>query len=125
MGYYTRYKLEIIPQGSAKPIPQPIEIDGITYVPQATIDGPIPTVSAIAESLDMDEDYLNGSATTKWYESEDDMRKVSLQFPEYLFILRGEGEESGDLWVEYYLNGKTVHHQAQIVYPEFKMEDLK
>ena len=34
------------------------------------------------------------------------MLKLSLEFPEYVFILDGEGEESGDIWRSFYKNGK-------------------
>lgn len=60
----------------------------------------------------------------KWYDHDDDMLELSKRFPEYLFILSGAGEEYGDLWVSYYLNGKMQHCPAHIWYDEFDEESL-
>ncbi len=61
----------------------------------------------------------------KWYSSDEDMKNFSKQYPNKLFILEGEGEESGDLWKEYFKNGKFVHYQAELIFPDFNEEDLK
>jgi hypothetical protein len=42
----------------------------------------------------------------KWYEYEEDMRAISKAYPEYIFELAGSGEETGDIWRDYYKNGK-------------------
>lgn len=55
----------------------------------------------------------------KWYEHNADMLKVSKLYPETVFILSGEGEEAGDLWKTYYLNGKLQEVTATITYDEF------
>lgn len=50
----------------------------------------------------------------KWYDHEDDMRKMSSSIQHVLFCLHGEGEESGDIWDAYFLNGKAQKHKAEI-----------
>jgi hypothetical protein len=62
---------------------------------------------------------------TKWYEHEEHMRKISLQYPDVIFELRGEGEESGDIWVKYFVNGKMQLCAAKIVFEEFDEKKLK
>jgi hypothetical protein len=54
----------------------------------------------------------------KWYEHDKDMVAMSLEFPGVIFKLHGEGEESGDIWDSYYLNGKTQTHKAKVMIDE-------
>jgi hypothetical protein len=52
----------------------------------------------------------------KWYNHTDEMLAMSKAFPDVLFTLSGEGEENGDLWKKYYLNGQYQEDKAEIVY---------
>ena len=52
----------------------------------------------------------------KWYDHDEDMVKLSLRFPNYTFILEGEGEETGDLWKTIYHDGKLERLNVKIVY---------
>lgn len=62
---------------------------------------------------------LDGNECAKWYDHDDHMIKVSKMYPTVLMRLHGEGDENGDLWNTYYLNGKMQHCPAEIIYPEF------
>ena len=55
----------------------------------------------------------------KWYDHDKQMREISKKYPETIFILEGEGEESGDIWKKYYLNGKCQVAKAEVIIPEF------
>lgn len=61
----------------------------------------------------------------KWYENEDDMKELSKAFPDIVFMLHGEGEEQGDLWLSYHKNGKVQRENAKITYGEFDESQLK
>jgi hypothetical protein len=61
----------------------------------------------------------------KWYKNEEHMREVSKNFPEVLFMLTGEGEESGDMWRKYFFNGKMQFCNAIITYEAFDPDKLK
>lgn len=63
----------------------------------------------------------------KWYECTDDMKALSsrAEYKDMLFIVEGEGEESGDIWKAYYKNGKYAHYGAIMTFPEFNEKDLK
>jgi hypothetical protein len=61
----------------------------------------------------------------KWYEHDEEMIELSLRFPETVFCLYGEGEESGDIWYTYYKNGKTQYCPAKIVFDEYDESKLR
>lgn len=71
-------------------------------------------------------DICDNSATfesyesCKWYEHDKDMIEISSMFPDVVFCLHGEGEESGDLWNTYYSNGESEICHARIIYDEPK-----
>jgi hypothetical protein len=67
-------------------------------------------------------DSLN--TEVKWYEHEKDMKEFSKRFPKVLFTLRGEGEESGDVWVKYFQNGKMQVEKVDIKLGEFDPKKL-
>jgi hypothetical protein len=53
----------------------------------------------------------------KWYEHEEDVRKLSAEYPDVVFVLDGEGEEAGDVWRKFFLNGKLVHSWSPEIKP--------
>ncbi len=67
----------------------------------------------------------NTEDACKWYSHRKDMRDFSFRHPDVLFTLNGEGEESGDIWVEYYKGGKMQPCKAEIVLPDFDESLLK
>lgn len=70
--------------------------------------------------------FVNGNADScKWYDHDDDMRWLSNKFPTVLFTLKGEGEESGDLWVKYYKGGKCQEARAEITFADYDEALLK
>ena len=50
--------------------------------------------------------YLNGDTPIKWYDHENHLRQVSIEWPHVLLTLTGDGEETADSWVKYFRNGK-------------------
>jgi len=62
----------------------------------------------------------------QWDEYEEDMIALSKLNPDLHFVLYGNGEDSGDFWVEHFINGKYQLCFGHIVYEEFdenKMEE--
>jgi hypothetical protein len=72
--------------------------------------------------------YVEGSSLgldeSKWYRHEEDLKRISLEYPSYLFTVYGEGEDTEDLWVKYFLNGKMQSEKAEITYKEFDASKL-
>jgi hypothetical protein len=52
------------------------------------------------------------------------MLKISKNFPEYLFTLDGEGEESGDIWRSFYKNNSMYTWSIDVKPPEFEESRL-
>ena len=59
----------------------------------------------------------DGSSRTrcKWYEHTDDLTAMSKAIPNVLFHLSGEGDDTGDIWDAFAVDGKVQKHPAQIV----------
>ena len=68
------------------------------------------------------EEYSQGTFgpgdSIKWYSIHDDMLKLSRQYPQHLFIVDGDGEESGDIWRCFFKNGKKDEHTPEIILPD-------
>ena len=93
MGYYTNYELETVSGGDYETDYEQEVTDQVGYRPF--------------------------ECETKWYSFEKDMREVSKKHPNVLLKLSGEGEENGDLWEAYFLNGKMQMCKAKIEYDTF------
>ena len=60
----------------------------------------------------------------KWYEHTEDMRKISEKYQNVIFSLYGNGEEDGDMWVKYFMNGKVQTEEVVITYADFDPKKL-
>jgi len=61
----------------------------------------------------------------KWYDWKVDMIAYSKKFPEFIFTLHGEGEESGDIWTAYFMGGKVQVEKAQVQIGGFDPDKLE
>lgn len=132
MGYSTSYKLTIEHVSGAEFMPSCNHKKNkeAKFCPVCGL--PVQQV-AIIDSI-WDEKVDNDSATLKemdewddarWYEHQEDMRRVSARYPGFLFTLHGEGEENEDIWNEYYLGGKMQVEKAQVVIAPFNKSKLE
>jgi hypothetical protein len=60
----------------------------------------------------------------RWYDHEKDMRKFSVHHPDFLFVLSGEGEESGDIWTLYAKAGKVRKEKAVLTVAPYDPDKL-
>ena len=58
----------------------------------------------------------------KWYEYETDITAVSKEFPSELITVTGYGEESGDIWRGYAINGQWQKEDAVITFAPCKLK---
>lgn len=116
MGYYTKFYLKAI---DLKPSPDrpvfdedffnSLELCGFSaddkpWVDYGCLDGRL---------------ALGDGESYKWYEHDDEMKKVSEKYRDIVFILDGDGEESGDIWRAFYLNGHVHKWCLEIKLPEW------
>lgn len=104
MGYYTFYEIEDVSGQNA----ERLKLD--------FSNGEILTEYG---ALNQIFEHIPGYAhdTMKWYGYNEDMRRISSEYPNTLIVLSGKGEEAGDMWRAYFRNGEYELAQAQIVYP--------
>ena len=61
------------------------------------------------------------SVNTKWYDYDKDLKQLSERYPDIAFRVYGDGEESDDLWQEYWRAGKCFREQVKFAtYDEIK-----
>lgn len=54
----------------------------------------------------------------KWYNYKNNMKKLSLKFPDTYFLLYGVGEEQGDVWKAYFYNGEVQVIKATLTFKD-------
>ena len=107
MGYYTQHSLKV---------------DLLIGGKIAQLLDPAPLTAVIAQLREeveeakyaLDADGSSSGNDSKWYEHRAEMCEFSRKHPTILFTLHGEGEEGGDLWNEYYLNGRVQVAKAEV-----------
>lgn len=109
MGYYTAYVLNL-------PAENPLTEDGLTQMDE------IVDAFQVFEEGSARDGYWYGYA--KWYDYEQDMARLSKQFPDILFELHGNGEDQEDIWYAYFQDGKVQHCQAEIYFAPFDPKKL-
>ena len=67
----------------------------------------------------------NPKEYSKWYEHEEDMKKLSRKYPDVLLLLEGSGEGPCDRWKKYFLGGKVQVCLPSITFEPFDMNKLE
>lgn len=135
MGYATRYSLKWSKyndeQAKYNTCEHPIPA-GAKYCPECGSPVASDQEELIERYIDRNSDTYYGidsagdaTESCKWYDHETDVKRLSALFPGMLFTLNGEGEESGDIWVKYFLDGKVQVCKAKIVFDSFDPGYLK
>lgn len=110
MGYETKYKLKLKNSSG----------EGLLKSDPDRYDNVMAGLDEINMGHLLDEPYC-----AKWYGYKEDMLKISTKYPDVIFELSGVGENDGDMWCKYFLNGKYQEVMAQITYAPFDEKLLK
>ena len=70
---------------------------------------------------DMEFDWLSDA---KWYQWDQDMAKLSLAYPDVIFELLGDGEETDDVWKALIYRGKIEQVTQETFFPAMNMSKL-
>lgn len=123
MGYYTNYDLSMSFVGDGSNINRKI-YNSIPKNISTKLYEELQKMNVFEINYQTDTDFCI-YAYEEWYDYEPDMCKLSKKFPCVLFTLYGDGEDSEDKWVEYFLNGMCQYSGAKISYEDFNPEKLK
>lgn len=119
MSYYTDFRLKVY-SGHADLAAVKARLEEIVSIDEET-------GQTLFDQLDEEDDEIRSFGEIKWYEHDADCVVLSLDFPDVVFRLEGQGQERGDDWYTYYKNGKYQICRGETVYPEYsesKLEDL-
>lgn len=135
MGYYTSYELKIktedeeklksifdylLNDEQGKATCYGLNIDSVTEevdCPRCEGNG---TIRQYMEGMD---GHLESGEPCKWYKHDEHMTALSKKFPDVVFVLDGEGEETGDMWRKFFKNGEVRSAEVEVKYTEPDMTD--
>lgn len=123
MGYYTYHELEVVSEVGESKIREMEQ-----YIVDNELDWQLNKFNGrerLKFAVNKYGDSDLAEEPRKWYESTEDMAKMTLAFPNILFKMHGEGEEAGDLWDCYYKNGKHQYCPGIITYESFNENKLR
>lgn len=110
MGYYSEFDIHIDAKDkSDELLDRLIEISDYSFEEASSVDSSSYTYSACD--------------TIKWYDHEEDMTQLSIEFPKVLFTLDGLGEDN-EQWRTYFKNGNVQDVEVKTVYGKQNMRLL-
>lgn len=106
MGYYTQYSLR--------------------QVRNAISDHALAVLIAGDECASYALDLEGGTKEAeKWYEHEASLCAWSARYPNTIFLLHAEGEDSDGIWDKYFFGGRLVHMESFEGLPEVDLGRLQ
>lgn len=128
MGYCTDYELTTQNNITNKQI-----LDILKYILKENKENEdylYPFISEIKKEIadvfleDINDFYFSASGV-KWYNYEEELLKLSQNFPDIIFKLSGKGEQYSDMWDKYFYKGKIQKCYAKIIIPEFDINKFE
>lgn len=69
--------------------------------------------------------FQNPGEATKSYDLESELREFSKSYPDLVFVVTWYGEDQPDMWVMKVHDWKSLMKEAQVVFPEISLDELK
>jgi len=110
MGYYTSYNLQVEPA------------DTIEFIRAAMKQDAYSDLDGLA-SCQYRQSF--GCYEAKWYNWEEDMKKLSALFPDVTFTLTGDGEEAEDSWKTVFKGGEVLSSDHTVSVWSSQLEEDK
>ena len=63
--------------------------------------------------------------SVKWYDSDNDLKEFSKKYPDVVLSMFCEGEGNGDMYYQYFKDGKMQVCPAKITYDEYDEKELE
>lgn len=110
MGYYTHYNLEAWEVDTKRQIDESLESKIATHLARV----------AFEETDDDDYEYEGFDeilcGELKWDHHSEDMKLISKNYPNLVFLLHGTGEVHTDIWREWFHNGHSEYIRARVTF---------
>jgi len=113
MGYYTYYEMEV-----HKDISFPKEGSELDH------DSAQQILRSSEEAINRNVDLVMLEETLKWYSFGRDMRAISKEMENYVFVLYGDGEETDDVWKAMFYRGKMIRVEQKSYFPSMNLSKL-
>ena len=100
----------------------------LSYLKKETEEHEMLISKFVNQKEGLDEEESNFSIfedEEKWYDCEENMKEYSLLYPDLIFMIHGDGEESEDFWDEYFKNGKKQFCPGKVLYDDYDESKLK
>lgn len=109
MGNYTSFWVTVMTPGSNQVITSSEELKPIDEYLESTEEYPL-------SELDWSEWGSCYTSYQKWYEVDEDMKRISKKFPLVVFQVEGLPDGDDGKWRSYYYNGEQVDAECTVTY---------
>jgi hypothetical protein len=125
MGYLTNYTMIVLNEKGTRiteEIKNEENLQSIVMCP----NNYLPEITDIVVELKQGDRFygLLTDDSCKWYDHEEVMKDLSKKHSHYIFMLRGEGEAQGDVWIKYFYNGRMETLKPTLRWPYFSVKEF-
>lgn len=112
MGYYSDFEIRVRPD-------QPKSATPMRYYPEPAVLEQLNEAlkESFGHGMDFSQSIQALTVNWKWYDWLDDLRRLSLRWPNAVLEVTRWGEDDGDIERQFFHNGQVRGGKAEIVFP--------